>query len=77
MGRHQQNGPWQGTNNAVHSIKSTSISLFNSIFPGQNDRDFAQEILKRIFCMKKVRFLTKVSLKFVPNGPTDDNLALV
>ena len=31
----------------------------------------------RIFLNEKVRFLTKISLKFVPKGPIDNNPALV
>ena len=30
-----------------------------------------------IFLNEKVQFLTKISLKFVPKGPIDDNPALV
>ena len=38
----------------------------NSSSPGQNCRYFADNILKCFFLNEKVRFLTKISLKFVP-----------
>ena len=34
-------------------------------------------ILKRIYLNEKVRFVTKISLKFVHKGAIDDNRALV
>ena len=37
----------------------------------------ANNILKRIFLNEKVRFSTKISLKFLPKGPIDNNQALV
>ena len=43
--------------------------------PGQNDHHFADDIFKRIFLNDKVRILIKISLKFVPKGPTDNNPA--
>ena len=42
-----------------------------------NGRHFVGDIFKRIFLNEKVRFVTTISLKFVPNGPIDNNLALV
>ena len=37
----------------------------------------ADNIFKRIFLNEKVRFLTKISLKFVLEGPIDDSPALL
>ena len=37
----------------------------------------ADAIFECIFLNEKVWFLTKISLKFVPNGPIDKNPALV
>ena len=37
----------------------------------------ADDTFKCIFLNEKVRFLTKISLKAVPNGTIDDNPALV
>ena len=37
----------------------------------------ADDILKFIFFNETVRFLTKISLKFVHKGPTDNNPALI
>ena len=45
--------------------------------PGQNGRRFADDIFRCIFVNEKFCILTKISLNFVPNGPTDNNLALV
>ena len=41
---------------------------------GQNGPD---DIFKRIFMNEKLRILIKISLKFVPKGPMDNNLVLV
>ena len=46
-------------------------------FSGQNGSHFADDIFKRIFLNGKIRFLTKISLMFVPNDPIDNNSALV
>ena len=53
------------------------IWSFNSSSPGQNGRRFVDDIFKRIFSNEKVRFLTTISLEFVPKGPIDYNPALV
>ena len=37
----------------------------------------ADDIFKRIFLNEKVRFLIKISRKFVLEGPIDNNSALV
>ena len=49
----------------------------NSSPPGQNDRRFADNIFKHMFLNDKFRILIKISLKFVPKGPIDNNQALV
>ena len=49
----------------------------NSSLPGQNGRHFADDIFRRIFVNEKVCILIKFSLKFVPNGPIDNDPALV
>ena len=38
---------------------------------------WADDIFKRIFVNEKVRFLTKISLKFAPKGPVDNNIAFI
>ena len=45
--------------------------------PGQNGRHFADDILKCIFLDENVRIPIEISLKFVPNGPIHNILALV
>ena len=37
----------------------------------------ADEIFKRTFVNEKIRFLTQISMKFVPKGPIDNNPALI
>ena len=51
---------------------------FTNLSREKNDRHFADDIFKQqIFLNEKVRFLTKISLKFVPKGPFHNNPALV
>ena len=45
--------------------------------PGQNGRHFADDIFRCIFMDEKSCILITISLKFVPNGPIDNNPALV
>ena len=45
--------------------------------PGQNGRRFADDIFRCIFVNEKFCILMKISLKFVPKGPIDNNPALV
>ena len=53
------------------------IVIFNSSPPGQNGRHFADDIFKSIFMNEKSCTFIKISMKFVPRGPIDDNPALV
>ena len=65
-------------NLAPHSAaKFAKTCLLNSSSPGQNGRQFADDIIKRVFLNEKVWFLTKISLEFVPECPIDTNRALV
>ena len=50
---------------------------FNTFRPRQNGRRFADDTFKRIFLNKNVRISIKISLKFVPKGPINNNPALV
>ena len=45
--------------------------------PGQNGRYFADNIFRCIFMNEKFCISIKISLKFVPKGPIDNNPALV
>ena len=47
----------------------------NTLRPRQNGRRFADDTFKRI--LLNVRISIKISLKFVPNGPINNNPALV
>ena len=48
-----------------------------TISPGQNGRNFIDDIFKYISMNKKFCILIKISLKFVPKGPIDNNPALI
>ena len=53
------------------------VNRFNTLRPGQNGRRFADDTFKRIFLNENVRIAIKISLKFVPKGPINNNPALV
>ena len=53
------------------------IWIFNTLRPRQNGRRFADDTLKRIFLNENVRISIKISLKFLPKGPNNNNPALV
>ena len=55
----------------------TESGSVNSTSPGQNGRHFADDILWCIFVNENFYILIKISLKFVPKGPIDNNPALV
>ena len=45
--------------------------------PGQNGHHFTDDIFRYILVNEKFCVLIKISLKFVPKGPIDNNPALV
>ena len=49
----------------------------NTLRPRQNGRRFADDTFKRIFLNENVGISIKISLKFVPKGPINNNPALV
>ena len=51
--------------------------MLNTLRPRQNGRRFADDTFKRIFLDENVRIAIKISLKFVPKGPINNNPALV
>ena len=61
------------------SFKAVSSGDFsyNSSPLGQNGHHFAYDIFRCIFVTEKFCILTQISLWFVPNGPIDNNPALV
>ena len=56
------------------SVKNIYSSV-NTLRPRQNGRHFADNTFKRIIVNKKIAI--KISLKFVPKGPINNNPALV
>ena len=53
------------------------ISMFNTLRLRQNGRHFPDDIFKCIFLNENVWISIKISLKFVPKGPINNNPALV
>ena len=49
----------------------------NTLRPRRNEQHFADDIFKRIFFNENVRISIKISMKFVPKGPINNNPALV
>ena len=64
--------------NASTKCRPFCSDCINSSYPEQNDRHFADDIFRCIFSwMKSFCILIKISLKFVPEGPINNNPALV
>ena len=61
----------------THAKAYTVRECFNSSPHGQSGRHFADDIFRCIFVNEKFHILIKISLKFVPKGPVDNNAALV
>ena len=51
--------------------------LINTLRPRQNGRHFPEDLSKCIFLTENVWILIRISLKFVPKGPINNNPALV
>ena len=51
--------------------------VFNTLRPGQNTRNFPDDIFKCIFLNENVWLSIKISLKFGPKGPINNIPALV
>ena len=60
----------------MFSYHSNEIG-FNTLRPRQIGRRFADDTFKRIFLNENARISIKISLKFVPKGPINNNPALV
>ena len=56
---------------------TTAVFTFNSSSSGQNGCHFVDDIIRCIFVNEKFCIFIKMSLKFVPMGPIDNNPALV
>ena len=68
---------WYNLRLVSNIINMATECLFNTMRPRQNGRRFADETFKRIFLNENVRISIKISLKFVPKGPINNNPALV
>ena len=55
----------------------TTYSLPNTLRPRQDGQHFADDIFRHIFVNEKFCILSKISLKFVPKDPINNNPALV
>ena len=60
----------QGTNSMCFIKLQTSV---NTLRPRRNEQHFADDIFKRIFFNENVWISIKISLKFVPKGPINNN----
>ena len=68
-----------------HSVRNNFISLnfprymynVNTLRPRQNGHHFPDDILKCLFFNENVWISIRISLKFIPNGPINNNPALV
>ena len=54
-----------------------AIWVLDTLRPRQNGRCFADDTFKRISLNENARIAIKISLKFVPKSPIDNNPALV
>ena len=56
---------------------ASGLAVLNTLRPGQNGRNFADDIFKCIFLNENVWIPIKILLKFVPKGPINNIPALV
>ena len=61
----------------AQSLKQVLLILVDTLRPRQNGHCFTDNTFKRIFLNENVRISIKISLKFVPKGPINNNPALV
>ena len=68
-----------GSSSAVSSLTSHKAMMcdINSSSPGQNGCHFTDNIFKSILMNEKFCILIRISQRFVPKGPIDNNQALV
>ena len=59
------------------SKSGSHFNTFNTLRPRQNGQHFPNYIFKCIFFNENIWILIKISLKFVPQGPISNILALV
>ena len=58
-------------------LSSNTLLGFNTLRPRQNGRHFADDIFQCIFLNENAWISLKISLKFVPKGPINNNPAFV
>ena len=58
-------------------LHNHTFMVVNTLRPRQNGRRFADDTFECIFLNENVWILIKISLKFVPKGPINNNPALV
>ena len=63
--------------NQIMYVWLSPILSINSCPPGQNSHHFTDDIFTCIFVKEKFWILIKISLKFIPKGPIDNNPVLV
>ena len=68
---------YQECHSAVASNGWLMVEKLNTLRSGQNGRCFTDDTFKRIFLNETFRISIKISLKFVPKGPINNNPALV
>ena len=63
--------------NTRKQIQWQYLITLDTLRPGQNCHHFPNDIFRCIFLFENVSISIKISLKFVPNGPINNILALV
>ena len=69
--------PTSRLNRAWSGAMAKWVSGFNPSPLGQNGRRFADDVFRCIFVNEKFCILLKISLKYIPKGPIDNNPAVV
>ena len=68
---------WHDKPNHVILLNDGKYPAFKTLRPRQNGRHFADDIFKCIFLNENVWIPVRISLKYVPEGPFNNILALV
>ena len=71
------NKPRSHLSPAIGMQKKICANVCWLVYPGQNGCHFADNIFRYIFVNEKICNLIRISLKFVPKGPIDNNPTLV
>ena len=66
---------WKAARN--EAMDYIALICFNTLRPRQNRRRFSDDSFKCIFLNENIRISIKISLKFLPKGPINNNPALV